>query len=207
MRNERFFLWIACTVSICCGLSGCVFSTDLLFEPPPVTPVALRGTPEPTATSAVLPSLTPLPPTAIPCAYAWANKDLPDETAEVQEALKKAGLGNVEAALSAYGENCLDTASGTITGFTAMQTDFFFSIPVDDLNNRAEMGNWAARILEVLVLFPPGKVPGPQSGYLGLVFSNGRDENRLWVKLDFGLSALEKGLRGEALYDALKSTS
>ena len=125
-----------------------------------MTPAALLGTPKVTSTSAPRSSDTPIPPTIVPCAYVWANKDLPDESAFVQEELKKAGLGDVEAALSAYGENCLDTATDTIVGFTAMQTDFFFSIPTDDLNNRAELGNRAAKILRVVALFRPERCPG-----------------------------------------------
>jgi hypothetical protein len=205
MIRVRSILLIVSFACVLGGASGCAFATDLLFEPPPVTPAALLGTPKVTSTSAPRSSDTPIPPTIVPCAYVWANKDLPDESAFVQEELKKAGLGDVEAALSAYGENCLDTATDTIIGFTAKQTDFFFSIPADDLNNRAELGNWAAKILRVVALFPPGKVPGVNSGYVALVYSNGREETRLWFPVSQGARALENGLDGEAMFDGLSA--
>lgn len=200
MRRYRAALALLC---LTWTTTGCVFSTDLLFEPPPVTPPALISPQPPTPTSIPRPSDTPVPPTPMQCAYAWANKDLPDETAFVQDALKKAGQGDVEAALSAYGENCLNTATDSIIGFTAMQTDFFFSIPVDDLNNRLVMGQRAAQILRVVAQFPPGKVPGVNTGYVALVYGDGRDEKRLWFKVEMGLGALDNGVDGEALFDLL----
>jgi hypothetical protein len=205
MIKVRSIFFIVSLICIAWGANGCAFSSDLLFEPPPVTPPALQGTPKVTSTSAPLPSEPYIPPTTVPCAYAWTNKDLPDESAFVQEALKKAGLGDVEAALSAYGENCLDTTTDTIISFTAMQTDFFFSIPVDDINNRAELGNLAEKILRVVAQFPPGKVPGVNTGYVGLVYSTGREEKRLWFQVAQGMRALESGLIGEAMFDGLST--
>jgi hypothetical protein len=188
-------------------LSGCTVATDLFFEPPPVTPEALLSTRPATETSVPVPSDTPLPPTPFPCAYAWANKDLPDDTAVLQEALKKANLGVVEAALSAYGENCVDTSTDTIVRFSAIQTDFFFSIPVKDINNRREKGDWAEKILRVVAQFPPGKVPGTNPGYIALVYSDGKNETRLWFQVEAGMRALDIGLSGDALYDALSPPS
>jgi hypothetical protein len=114
-------------------------------------------------------------------------------------------LGEVEAAISAYGENCLDTATATIVSFTAKQTDFFFSIPTNDLDNRTELGNRAAKILRVVALFPPGKVPGTNTGYVALVYNNGREEKRLWFPISQGARALENGLDGESLFDWLST--
>jgi hypothetical protein len=202
VRRRPIFIGVI-MVCIAWGMSGCSFSSDLFFEPPPVTPVSLQATPKVTSTAIPLPSDTPLPPTIVPCAFVWANKDLPDETAIVQEALKTAGLGDVEAALSAYGENCLDTFSDTIVRFAAKQTDFFFSIPVNDLTNRAEMGDLAAKILRVAAQFPPGTVPGTNPGYVALVYSNGRDEVRLWFLVEDGMRALKNSTNGEALFDSL----
>lgn len=203
-RNNRTLLIFMAVCGIIWLAASCSLPSNLFFEPPPVTPPALAGTPEIRPTLTRAPTETPVPPTPFPCAYAWANKDLPDETAVVQEALKKAGLGNIEAALSAYGENCLDTVNDTIVSFSAMQTDFFFSIPVKDLNDRAEMGGMAEKVLRVVEQFPPGKVPGPNPGYVALVYSDGKDEVRLWFQIKTGLSFLGDDLRGEALFDALQ---
>ena len=184
-------------------LSGCSFPTQLFFDPPPVGQPGdvLVITPDPTATPE--PTDPPVTPTAKPCAYAWANKELPDETAVFQEALKKAGLGLVEVTLSAYGENCLDTQTDQVVSFGIMQTDFYFNIPVSNLNDKTEKGNWAAKVLAVVKDFPPGKVPGPNRGVCGMTFQTLADSTMLRFQVATGLRALEAGLSGEELFSLL----
>ena len=184
-------------------LCGCSFPTQLFFEPPPVgqpgdgVPVQIvpTDTPEPTD--------SPVPPTARPCAYAWANKELPDETAVFQEALKKAGLGLVDVTLSAYGENCLDTQTEKVVSFGIMQTDFYFIIPVSTLSDNTEKGNWAAKVLAVVKDFPPGKVPGPNRGACGITFQTVAESSMLRFSVDTGLRAIDAGLSGEELFNLL----
>jgi hypothetical protein len=184
-------------------LSGCEFPTSLFFEPPPVDgPVAaVSDTPAPPPTPVL--TDTPVPPTDIPCTYAWANNSLPDETALVQEALKKAGLGTLDASLSAYGENCIDTLHNKVVRFSVLQTDFYINIPVADTRDKVALGNLAAKALGVVAQFPPGKVPGPNLGQCTLNFQDLSGQ----VVLVFGLSQaqglLDSKLSGETLYNAL----
>jgi len=185
-------------------LSGCAFPTELFFEPPPVGQPG-EATPRfPTPTFTVLSSITPPPPTQLPCAYVWATKDLPDETALVQEALQKAGLGLVEVTLNAYGENCVDTQNKKVVSFATLQTDFYFNVPVNDLNDLNELGNWTAQILEVVRQFPPGKIPGSNPGQCGLTFQTIESETVLRFPSEVGLRALDAGLSGAALYTTLR---
>lgn len=193
-------LCLAATLS----LGGCSFPTFLFFEPPQIDTPAPAGTPA-TSTDTIppTPTNTPIPPTEIPCAFAWANNPLPDETAVLQEALKTAGLGTVEAVLTAYGENCIDTQHNKVLRFSALQTDFFFTIPVADLRDKVSLGNWALKVLRVAQTFPPGKVPGPNLGQCTLTFQDQTGQAHLNFSLDTARKLLETGVSGEVLYTAL----
>ena len=188
------------------GSTGCGFPSDLFFEPPPVdvNPADQTSLP-PTPTFTVEPTDSPVPPTPPPCAYAWANKTLPDETAMVQDALKNANLSTAEVTVMAYGENCLEALKHEVVSFSAMQTDFYFTIPVKDVADETEMGNWAGKILNVVKDFPPGKVPGPNLGYCQLNFQDGTATKTLWVKIDYAQRALQNGLSGAVLFKALSA--
>lgn len=185
-------------------LSGCVFPTELFFEPPQVRQPGEPVQQQPTQTFTVIPTDTPLPPTQQPCAFVWATKPLPDETAFFQEALHKANLDVVEVTLNAYGENCVDTLNKKVISFAVMQTDFYFNIPVNDINDKTEMGNWTAKLLAVVKKFPPGEVPGPNTGLCGLTFQTLSENSVLQFTVAMGLRALDAGLSGETLYSALQ---
>ncbi len=202
MAKIRALIRILVCLFIPLLFAGCSFPTELFFEPPPVDNTARTNQP-PTPTFTVLPTTSPIPPTSVPCAYAYANNPLPDETAMVQDALKKAGLNSVEITVMAYGENCVDTIKNQVIRFSVMQTDFYFTIPVKDATSAAEMGTWAAKVLPVLKDFPPGKVPGPNLGYVQLNYQDGKDSKTLWVKIDLAQRALGNGLSGEPLFNAL----
>ena len=206
MDAFRTMKWTLVCALLVLGLAGCSFPTELFFEPPPVGSNPGQSTSLPlTPTFTVVATDSPVPPTPIACAYAWTNKPLPDETAMVQDALKKAGLNTVEVTVMAYGENCLDILNNQVVKFSAMQTDFYFSIPVKDAGDASEMGGWAGKILPVLRGFPPGKVPGPNLGYCQLHFLDGTTSSMLWFKIDFAQKALQNGLSGAVLFKALNA--
>jgi len=198
MKKLLFLIFLAF------GLSGCGFPTDLFFVPPPVDPnSAVNPTIPPTPTVTTNPTDSPAPPTQVPCAYAWANKTLADETAMVQDALKMAALSTVEVTVMAYGENCIDTLHNQVLSFSEMETDFYFTIPVKDTRDLNEMGNWVGKILPVVEDFPPGKVPGPNLGYCQFNFQDGTASQTIWVKINLVKRAVDNGLTGEVLYHAL----
>jgi hypothetical protein len=186
------------------SLGGCGFPTDLFFVPPPVdTSSAGSPAPQPTPTFTIEPTGSPIPPTPVQCTYAWANKTLPDETALVQEALKKAGLTTVEVTVMAYGENCIDTLHNQVISFSEIETDFYFTVPVKDSRDQAEMGTWAEKIIPVMDGFPPGVVPGPNLGYCQFNFQDGTNDQTVWVKIELARRAQKNGLTAGVLYKAL----
>ena len=185
-------------------LSGCAFPINLFFEAPPVSQPVETSPQAPTPTFTVFPTDTPSPTSALPCAYVWATKGLPDETAVFQEALQKANLGTVEVTLSAYGENCVDTVNKTVVSFSVMQTDFYFNVPVNNIDDANEKGSLTAKILAVIKDFPPGKVPGPNTGQCGLTFQTLSQSSVLRFPVSMGLRGLESSLTGAELYTALK---
>lgn len=202
MLQRIFRLWIVLSLF---GLAGCTFPVDFFFSPPVNAPESpglplpgITGTPD-------APTETPLPPTEtpVPCAYVWEYRPLVDETSALQSALNRAGLGLVEGAATAYGENCVDINTKTVVRFSVMQTDFFFNVPVSNAADRVALGRWIEQILRVTRDFPPGKVPGPNMGYLTIVFKDSLKEARVYTRLETAYQALEKGSAGDSLYSAL----
>lgn len=187
-------------------LSGCEFPVWLVFEPPPITPPAQVSTPAFTPTYQAAATLTPLPPTALPCAYVWGYKDLQDETAHFQDQLVKAGLGRVEAALTAYGETCLDSITNQVIEFTPLQTDFHLAIPVRDARDKDEVGALIRRVLDEINNVSAADAPGTQPGLIELVFGDGREEFRLSFTLDQAMLELTTGQDGAALYELLTAS-
>jgi len=190
-----------------CALSGCRFPSELFFSPeipPPsqiLTPTAANtprpGTPEPTS--------TPETPTPFPCAYVNAEQQLPEETALLQDAVNQSGLSKVEALAVAYGENCVDTLNNSVVSFQAIETDFYFTAVVDDRDDRNFLGVLTARLLKVVKDFPPGKVPGPNYGYLTVIFQDGEGQDQLRVRLEAAQRAVDNGLTGSVLMETLTS--
>ena len=188
--------WITIT-SIFFLLLGCAMAGSLAITPT-VTIVA-------TPTLEPSPTFTPAPPTEEPCGYAWANQSLPEISANLSQAFADANLtGVLEARASAYGENCV-TASGQVQSFHAMYTDFYLTIAVEDTEDASVMGEWVEKVFPVLDRFPPGEVPGPNLGYVGIRFTGGGSEKNLWFRQQTARDLLQQDKRGAALFEALGS--
>ena len=138
------------------------------------------------------------------CAWTWATHSLPEVSAEVQSALETAGLTGITASAEAFGENCIKEA-GKVDSFATMETDFRIRVQTPDLNDKAALGNTLEQILIVLDAFPPGVVPGPRAGYVGVTFQAGKDETHLWFLLADGKSARALDLHGAELLDKLQT--
>lgn len=108
-----------------------------------------------------------------PCGYQWAYQDLPELTAEFDDAIKSL---NPEASgrAQAFGENCVQ-ADGDST-FGAMETDFYARLPVDDLSKEDDFGNWMAQAMEVVVEIPREKLQGPNYGFVEFTFEKSEAE-------------------------------
>lgn len=204
MEPKKSFANIVLAVGLTVLLAGCAFPTDFFFEPPQILTNAPTSTPAvQQQTQRLTDTPSPSPTTAVPCAYAWANKLLPDETAQLQQAVKDAGLNGVTSSASAYGENCLDVVQNKVLSFSIMQTDFYFNVPVQSVDDKFSAGAAAEELLKVTALFPPGKVPGSNPGYVSITYQDAAKTVRLWFRQEMGSRALEAGLKGAALFDAL----
>lgn len=136
------------------------------------------------------------------CAYMWANQSLPELSAQVQAAMQAEVQPQAVARADAYGEDCV-APDGTRAGFAAMQTDYYITLSVSDLDDTQTLGSLAEAVLEALVAFPVGSTPGPNPGYVGIRYIAGDQERSLWFPRREGEALLAQGARGAALFNAL----
>lgn len=158
----------------------------------------------------VVPDTAPAQVTELPaqeydyteCGFVWARESLPDVSQEFDSALKEV-LPQANGRAEAYGENCLNN-QGEVVRFLAMETDFYVTIKVEDLDDKQALGDLIEQVLGVVAKFPVEETPGPQLGYVGILFEAPGDEARLWFTRIDAQAALDNGLRGEELYLALQ---
>jgi hypothetical protein len=146
------------------------------------------------------------PTPAIDCAFVWSNHSLPEVSSEINQAFRQEGFPEVEVEASAYGEDCLNPETNQIVRFVAMQTDFYINVSVEGINNSQVMGEWVERSVRILEAFPPGKVPGPNAGYIGISFTSGLENENLWFARSKAKNLIEEGLKGSELYEALRES-
>ncbi len=124
-----------------------VQAQNLLSTPPQPTPNA-------DSASMTVPAVTEIPTTAEAdgqCGYMWATHNADELSARFDgksRAIDSAASGNA----SYYGEECV-YADGHST-FSAMETDFYVRIPVDDLTNEEAMGGWISQVMKIVLEFP-----------------------------------------------------
>jgi hypothetical protein len=166
---------------------------------PPVIPT-VTATPEPTSTPTVDPAR---------CAYVWSNRSQPELSQAVNQAFRDAGMQDVEAVASAYGEDCLDPETNTVVKFLAMQTDFYIGVNVISISDGQLMGEWIEKIVRVIEQIPRDSIPGPNPGYLNITFQaegqNGLQKVTLWFPRAQAKELIENGTRGSDLYEALRT--
>jgi hypothetical protein len=136
------------------------------------------------------------------CAFMWANESLPELSADFNQAIQD--IAGAEGYAQAYGENCV-TNEGDVLRFLAMETDFYVTLKVDNLENKQVLGELVEQTMEALAEFPTDETPGPQPGYVGIIFEAPEDSLRLWVMRTEIEIALENGLRGAELFQALQA--
>jgi hypothetical protein len=149
-------------------------------------------------------SFTPDTHPLTPCGYVWASQSLPDISKQVQSAFISAGLSDATARAEAYGENCVED-NGAVRSFGAMETDFYIQLPVPDLSDRQALGDLLEKALVIIDQFPPGTVPGPNPGYVGVEFNSGQEILNLHFTVTASKSARNQGLHGADLLAALSN--
>jgi hypothetical protein len=137
------------------------------------------------------------------CGFMWASNPLPELSGDFDKALKEV-QPQASGYAEAYGENCIDN-EGNVVRFLTMETDFHVTIKVNDLQDRQVLGKLIEQVLAVVAKYPPEDTPGLQPGYVGITFESPSDELRLWFTQTDGETAIENGLRGEELLNALQT--
>jgi hypothetical protein len=138
-----------------------------------------------------------------PCAYTWATQPLPELSAKIQTLLDAEGIKGATVSAEAYGENCYDSQVDKVVGFGVMETDFRFTIPVDDPSNKTRLGETVARLLKIINAIPTNEIPGPNRGYIGITFESSKGQVNMWFMLQDGITALNRGLTGADLFEQL----
>lgn len=139
------------------------------------------------------------------CGYNWATQPLPELSADLQKKAIKLGIRASEVSAAAYGENCI-LADGTIDHFAAMQTDLYFKVQVDNLDDRDTLGAIAEEIIGFVEDIPQNSLQGPNSGYIQINYTSYHgDMQSLWFRLADAQTALQNGLVGADLFKELEN--
>ncbi len=160
--------------------------------------------PEMSASAEAIPDSAPTPVPADACAWQWAYRPLGAEMARsIERDLARVGIRRATVAGTVLGESCLDAGSGEMLYFAPMETDLTVEVPAGDLNNDAVLSRRTAKVLGVLLEYSPDLTPGPAPGQITLVFSAGDVSTRLEFSDEQAARALDQGLEGAALLEAL----
>ncbi len=137
-----------------------------------------------TAIPSLVPVATQIPitPTIEPCAFVEASQNLPEVTTQLDEAIKEL-QSDASGRAEAFGENCVYASSGQST-FSAMETDFYFTVNVENLNDDNEMGTWIINTMKIVEAQPSDSIPGPQPGIVEFTFKTKDNQKILRVSID-----------------------
>ena len=158
----------------------------------------------------IVPETAPAKPTDTPaqdvpyteCGFVWAREPLAELSKEFDTALK-AVQPQASGYAEAYGENCLNN-QGEVVRFVAMETDFYVTLKVRDLEDKQILGELIEQVLAAVSEFPVNETPGPQPGTVGITFEAPGDELRLRFTQLEAQAAIDKGLRDEELFNSLQ---
>ncbi len=140
--------------------------------------------------------LSPADSGPAPCAYVWAQQDLPEIgqrfNADLQRLIPEA-TGDAYA----FGEDCV-REDGSRT-FGAMETDFTINIPVSDLTDDAALGAYLERLIPFLSAYPTDGLPARLNRIDVRFFVSEQEFRYVRFELSAGIAAYEQGLRGVEL--------
>ncbi|HEY9151962.1 MAG TPA: hypothetical protein VIN60_03685 [Anaerolineales bacterium] len=120
-------------------------------------------------------------PTIENCAYVQATQNLPDATVQIDKAIKQL-QPDANARAEAYGENCV-YASNAQSTFSAMETDFYFTINVKNLKDDNELGTWIINTMSIVNALPAASIAGPQAGFVKYTFKTKGDQRILRISI------------------------
>ena len=154
--------------------------------------------PAPTISLATEPAtLTPVGD--INCGYQWAYQDLPEVSAQFDQAVKDL-IPNSNSHATAFGENCIGADNQVVT-FLAMETDFYVIAPVGTLEDHQSFGNWAAGVMQVVNNLPTEMLAGPMPGFVEFRFEKDTSESLILRIPIQQYRETAEGKIGEELFD------
>ncbi|MFZ1042211.1 MAG: hypothetical protein WCA79_17640 [Anaerolineales bacterium] len=138
----------------------------------------------PATVPTLAPVATPIPitPTLGNCAFVEATQNLPDLTSQVDKAMKELQSG-ASGRAEAFGENCVYANRGQSV-FTAKETDFYFTVNANNLNNNEELGTWIINVMKIIDALPSGSISGPQAGFVEFTFETKDDQKILHIPIN-----------------------
>jgi hypothetical protein len=146
-----------------------VLARNLISAPPQPTPSTVTVSMTISAASDI-----PTAAEAIDqCGYMWATHNAHELSSMIDEeirAIDPATSGNA----SYYGEDCV-YADGHST-FSAMETDFYVRIPVEDLANEEAFGEWISQVMKIVIAFPREQIQG-NYGFVEFWFEKSEEEH------------------------------
>ena len=110
-----------------------------------------------------------------PCGYQWAYNDLPELTAQFDQAVKGL-IPNSKSHATAFGENCIGN-DGQIVMFLTKETDFYVFISVESLEEYEKFGYWVEQVMQVVEAMPDDLIPGPVPGFVQFMFEKSTTES------------------------------
>jgi hypothetical protein len=136
------------------------------------------------------------------CAYQWASQELPELSAQFLQSLQQLHP-EAQGRAFAFGENC-SQANSRIIRFIPMETDFDVTLPVNDIMDKAELGGWVVKIMQVIDAIPPDQIMGPRPGRVSIGFASAGQQEALSFYID-QYHGLLPGLSNLEIYEALKA--
>ena len=199
IKERRYKNWRLAGLAVALlVLTGCAAVSQAIQTPTsPATPVPTL------ILNTIVPSVMDTPSDPSVCAYVLVSKDAPDAAAMINQAYRSANFTNIDVRAAAYGENCIDTNTNRVVSFSAMQTDIYLTVPVQDIHDEQALGNWVARLTPVIDLVPAGQLPGPNPGNISVQFIDSSGTVTLWFPRKSAQELIQKGIDGSALYEAL----
>lgn len=106
------------------------------------------------------------------CGYTWAYHDDPALTEKFDKAVRDINP-DASARAELFGEDCVYADGSSV--FSAMETDFYVQLPVDDLTNEEAFGNWIAQVMSFTTQIPEDEIQG-NDGFVEFSFIKSETE-------------------------------
>ncbi len=137
----------------------------------------------PEAVITIAPTVEPSPTVGVDtsggCGYMWAYHDDPELTATLDQAIRQLDP-TASAFAQLFGEDCV-YADGHAT-FSAMETDFYIHLPVEDLTAEEDFGNWVKQAMSIVTALPDESIQG-KKGFVEFSFTEA-DSDKIIFRVD-----------------------